>query len=607
MTLETVLRTFQSDERIFRESAADAIERLLTLDGRIPSADRVQSLAHLDLEILKALRKRRSTRLSKISQELDDCEVFRIYYNLLGRLHIKPASDTMVDYGLEDNVEIGFVTVPGSDVTQAYRLAAKVDEAEEPFRVRLDAALDSAHASGGLGEIIAGAIDAVQHVEAVCLYVDDEIFSTMERFTNLVTTRRGAGILNELTQQPLTAWRPAHRLLVGALHMLYQSGSSIRFEEFNGSELSARRLFSRLSELGAGYCIAIGMRKQEPPQAPFELGRWVGDLTKRMQNRSWVRYRRTNGLTFQKREELRPPSGPSEDAVSLPARLIELHRSWCAHASPAAPREMLLYELAEHAIDDALHRPPAGNGSTDAEVPDKTKLEVLIEEIVASAVTATVADYGMSSSIRRPGCLFGSTSLEVQHSVLSLTPKDFFCCIVATQQLHRSYGQKLERDVFRAVQARMQFNRWHFIAGNLPRHVVPEDRHYFYPPIMPDLAEWSDQFHSGHTRAGVRFAVRAPGPDIGCPPLTISGIDFRAFYDVRTVRIAGPTFNLRDLTTVRAHCLWLGEIWHRVIARCKKVAEARSALTFLSFVNGKGLVLGTSDSLPIRIAENDCP
>jgi len=568
------------------------------LDGRTRAADSVWSLANRDLEIFKALKKRRSTRLSKVSQKLDDCEVFRIYYSLLGRLHIKLASNTMLDYGLGDNIEIGFVSLSRSDVARAYRLAAKADEQEKTFRARLDAALNAARESGCLGQIVTDMIDAVQHVEAVCLYIDDEIFSAMERFTNLVTTKRGAGILNGLTERPLSDWCPTHRLLVAGLHMLYLSGRSIRFEEFNGSELSARRLFSRLNELGASYCTAIGQEEEEPPQEPFELGRWVGDLARRMQNRSWLRYRRTNGLTFQKREELRPPIGPGEDAVSLPPRLIELHRSWCEYASRAAPQGMLLHELAEYAIDDALHCPPAGDDSTDAEVPEKTKLEVLFEEIVASAVTATDADYGMSSSIRRPGCLFGSSQLEGQQSVLGLTPKDFFCCIVATHQLHQSYGQKLERDVFRAVQARMQFNRWHFIAGNLPRNVVSEDRHYFYPPLMPDLAEWSDQFHSGHTRAGVRFAIRAPGPDMGRPALTISGIDFRGFYDVRVVRVEGPPFNLHELTTVRAHCLWLGVIWHRIIARCEKVPEARSALTFSGFVNGNGLVLRESDSVP---------
>jgi hypothetical protein len=508
----------------------------------------------------------------------------------------------MLDYGLGDAIEIGFVALSGAEAARATRLAVGADRDEEDFRMRVDAALGAAYATGGLGEIVAGVTDAVQHVEAVCLYVDDEMFVAMERFANLVTTRRGSGILDALTERPPPAWSPAHRLLVAAMHALYLSGRSIRFEEFNGAQLSARRLFSRLGELGVGYCAALG-REEEPPRELFALGRWVGDLAGRMQDRAWLRYRRTDGLTFQKCEALRPPSGASEDGLALPPGLIALHRCWCGDGSRVS-RATLLHELAEAAIDDALLSAAPGAQAADAEAPEKTRLEVLFEEIVAAAVTATDADYGMSSSIRRPGCLFGASPSDLHDAVLKLTPKDFFCCIVGTERLQRMYGEKLEWDVFRAVQARMQFNRWHFIAGNLARAAVPEDRHYFYPPVMPDLAEWSDQFHAGHTRARVRYAVRAPGPDTGCPPLTIAGIAFRGFYDVRVVRVEGPPFDLRDLTTARAHCLWLGVIWSRIIARCDMVPAARRAIAFSGFANGNGLVLGASEPVaaatPVR-------
>src|SRR5262249_17085447 len=254
--------------------------------------------------------------------------------------------------------------------------------------------------------------------------------------------------------------------------------------------------------------------------------------------------------------------------------------------------------LADHAGDEALMSAATGGARSRQEPPEQSKLELLFEEIVASAVLATGADYGMSSSIRRPGALFASSESAMRQAVLSLTPKDFFCCIVATRQLKDLYGDKLAWDVFRAVQARMQFNRWHFIAGNLPGDAVPADRHFFYPPVMPDLAEWSDQFHAGHTRAGVRFAVRAPGPDMSCPALTISRVDFRGFYDVRVVRVEGPPFALNDLTIVRAHCLWLGAIWQRIVARCDQDPAARKAIAFESFVNGKGRILGDGDVAP---------
>src|SRR5215216_1736732 len=126
-------------------------------------------------------------------QELEDCEVFRIYYNLLGRLHIKPAANPMLDYELGKNIEIGFVSVPRSDVARAYRLAAGADQKEKRFRAHLDAALDAALASGSLGQIITGVIDAVQHVETVCLYIDEEVFSAMEAVHKSRDDAKGSG------------------------------------------------------------------------------------------------------------------------------------------------------------------------------------------------------------------------------------------------------------------------------------------------------------------------------------------------------------------------------------------------------------------------------
>lgn len=214
----------------------------------------------------------------------------------------------------------------------------------------------------------------------------------------------------------------------------------------------------------------------------------------------------------------------------------------------------------------------------------------MIEDIVVSAVRATGADYGMSSSLRRPGALFVDKAENLGAVIGALTPKDFYCCIVGTDELRRRFGERLSGDVFRAVQARMQFNRWHFIAGNLPRHLVAEDRHYFYPPALPDLAEWVDQFHAGHIRAAVRYSVRSPGPEIIDTPLEISGHEFRGFYDVRVVRIGEKPFDLQDLAIVRNHSLWMGYVWRTILANCLDPI-VRGQLHIGGFANGHGAVL----------------
>jgi hypothetical protein len=235
-------------------------------------------------------------------------------------------------------------------------------------------------------------------------------------------------------------------------------------------------------------------------------------------------------------------------------------------------------------------------GNPQAQPPDAavSPLESLIEDIVVSAVRTTDADYGMSSSLRRPGALSVDDLDALAAVVGTLRPKDFYCCIVGTERLQRRFGERLNGDVFRAVQARMQFNRWHFLPGNLPRRLVAADRHYFYPPVTPDIAEWVDQFHAGHARAAVRHCIRSPRPEIIEPPLQFGGQPFRGFCDVRVVRIDDRPFDLQDLTVVRAHSLWMGFVWRTIIASCSDPALA-SRLQIAGFANGHGAVIGSAE------------
>src|SRR5207302_84405 len=112
----------------------------------------------------------------------------------------------------------------------------------------------------------------------------------------------------------------------------------------------------------------------------------------------------------------------------------------------------------------------------------------------------------------------------------------FFCCVLPNPRLLTQLTSDALSKMLYRVAARMQFNRWHFLAGNFERASVPISRHYFYPPLVPDLTIWSDQRHAGHALAGVRYAVRVPGPPMDRQPLIVGGNSYRGFYDIRLVR-----------------------------------------------------------------------
>jgi hypothetical protein len=96
-------------------------------------------------------------------------------------------------------------------------------------------------------------------------------------------------------------------------------------------------------------------------------------------------------------------------------------------------------------------------------------------------------------------------------------------------------------DVAWSISARMQYNSWHFIAGNLPKVPEVQARDYFVPPTIPDIAYYSDQHHHGHVAALVRFSIRSP------QAVDVLGRMFSGFVDLRLLRCDGHPFDEQDL------------------------------------------------------------
>ncbi len=571
--------------------AKDAIAALLTFGRRVPLELRIPSLAPFDGCVFEAVSRSQTVKITSDPATAAGVENLRVYFNVLGRLHLRPLADDVVDYGLDEVVEVGHLALSPQIVAQARAHARTIRAEEMQLRALLDRVLCEAEHDGSLKGLLDEIDDSVRHVEAVCFYADDRLYAVMERVTNLVATRKGPGLIDLLRRAPVAQWRSSDRLAMVALRALFLSGASVRFEEFNSIELTAKRLFECLHRLGSSYSTALQI-PFEPPVHPFDLGRAIGALAERARTRSWVRYRRVSGITFQKQEHCIQLAADSASDRILQASFRALRCKWPCEAPDLA--RAFFTTIAQDAIEATCfdsERKPAGPAPHAGAA---SALERLIEDIVVSAVRATGADYGMSSSLRRPGALFVDKAEDLGAAIGALTPKHFYCCIVGTDELRRRFGERLNGDVFRAVQARMQFNRWHFIAGNLPRHLVADDRHYFYPPVLPDLAEWVDQFHAGHIRAAVRYSARSPGPEIVDTPLEISGHEFRGFYDVRVVRVGEKPFDLRDLAILRTHSLWMGHVWRTILANCLDPI-VRAQLHIAGFANGHGAVLTTAE------------
>lgn len=183
----------------------------------------------------------------------------------------------------------------------------------------------------------------------------------------------------------------------------------------------------------------------------------------------------------------------------------------------------------------------------------------LLGAIVLSAILATDSDYGMSSSVRDLNGLRGAQP-GGPDGVLALKKNDFFCCCLPHTTRMADTGDEAVPILWRAAQ-RMMYNRWHFAPGEFDRAVIPEKRHYFFPPQIPDIAEHTEQHHGGHVASRVRFTIRAPGAQVWHPPFTVFGHGFRGCYDIRLVRMEGPAYTTAELVEAVRHCSLVDEMW----------------------------------------------
>ncbi len=454
----------------------------------------------------------------------------------------------------------GQVIPPESTVIGWLRIPAPVMDmiAEEWRRARdrevmdlaeVDAILRSWEAEKVLDERLAEIADRVERVETVFIHIGRDVFSKSDAGSSTLTRD---GLLAGLRKVHYSKWRESDRLFVVLGLCLFASGRSVRFEEFNGRQLSVAGVRDFLLGRYAGYCVSAGIDfGTDQPLGLFELAERVRELQPAADQSPDMRYRRINGLTFVKSEHLMAFPFPRDPSV-LPAPVAEYGAALGVQLTGDVRGDMNRITRVAANVDAGLAGLSAP-GSQGA-------LGELLAAVVLSAVVATGSDYGMSSSMRNLAGLRGAAPGGID-GVLSLKKGDFFCCCLPHPlRLPAAADGEDVAIVWRAAQ-RMMYNRWHFAPGEFDRSDIPEKRHYFFPPQVPDIAEHSEKHHGGHVASRVRFTIRAPGAQAWHPPFTVFGHGFRGCYDIRLVRMEGPAFTIGHLIEAVRHCSLVDEFW----------------------------------------------
>lgn len=517
---------------------AAALDVLLTLGGHVPADVQLRAVGRAEevaLGVLAGVTWRPDAKPEPVAQDGTAAFLGEIGLSTSGRVVVRVPSQGPLT-GSTELVD-GVLRLPWPERAVAeYRRAKAVADLRYEQSV-----VDCRDWLAGLGddgrtEVLDRLTTAAQRTAPFVLYHEDRQYTNFRDLNTLTGKTLWPGhpdcALSALRGIPLALWSDADVMMVVSLTLLIRSAGFGRIEEANGTQLSVAHVAHLLDLARCRYNATSTL----PPVPAAESGS-VADVarladalrSRRTEMRGEVQlYREIHGVLMHKIERAAQPYG--DNARRREAAL-------CAALSARLPLSGdTLAELgARLAADPAWLARPTGTFGTG--------LEALVHAAVASATEAFDADFAMSRGMRSLPDLVDALRDGDWERIAGWDITSFFCCVVPAPHATRFFGGSAAHvaDTSWAVSSRMQYNSWHFIAGNLPTVPAVQARDYFVPPTMPDIALFSDQHHNGHVANHVRFTVRSP------QPVTVLDRTFGGFVDVRLLRCEGPPFDEQDL------------------------------------------------------------
>ncbi|MEU3098348.1 hypothetical protein ABZ690_27220 [Streptomyces sp. NPDC006967] len=425
-----------------------------------------------------------------------------------------------------------------------YDRAALAVYRRELDRVRARGAARAADCRAWLAEqgpegrraLLAQAREAAVRTAPFVLYQEDTQYTNFRDRNTLTGKTLWPGhpdcALSALESLPLELWSDQDAQLVVCLTLLIRSAGFGRVEEANGTQLTVDHIAYTLERVRRAYAAVPGV---EPVPAAAshrvaDLDRLAADLRERRREvgRHAQLYREIHGALMHKVERVAAAPGPA--ALARQGAVAERLRARLPLAG--ATLDELGQDLA--AAPGWLAEPHGAFGSG---------LESLVYETVAATADVFGADFAMSRGMRSLPGLVRALRGENWAAICDWDITHFFCCVVPRPEAAAHFGgsRAALADAAWAMSSRMQYNSWHFVAGNLPREPEVLARDHFVPPVIPDVAHFSDQHHHGHVNNNVRFSLRSP------QSVEVDGRRFDGFMDLRLLRCAGDPFDEQDL------------------------------------------------------------
>jgi hypothetical protein len=523
---------------------ATAVEALLTLDGHVPADVQLRALRATDECALKVLcgrtwREDSPAGSATAPAAADSAEpaafTGEIGLTVSGRVMIRVPSRGPLRS--EEELVGGVLRIawPASALldyrTELDRLGSRYQEEVADCRDWLDAL-----GAAGQRDILENLKDAAAHTAPFILYQEDKQYTNFRDRNTITGKTLWPGhpdcALSSLAAVPLELWSDGDVVMVVCLTLLVRSAGFARIEEANGTQLTTDHVAHLLEQTRLKYNSVPGGDPVPPASsarvtALDELAQALARRRREIAGRVQL-YREIHGPLMHKIERIARPA--TEAAARREAGL-------CAHLREQLPLggDTLAALGAELAAEPQWLAKPHGEFGTG--------LESLVYETVRGSQAAFDCDFAMSRGLRSLTALVQGLRAEQWAELTRWDLPHYYCCVVAAPQARRHFGDSVTRlaDTAWAISARMQYNSWHFLAGNLPKTPAVTARDYFVPPTIPDIAFYSDQHHHGHVAARVRFSIRSP------QAVPVLDRTFNGFVDLRLLRCDGTPFGEHDL------------------------------------------------------------
>jgi hypothetical protein len=530
-------------KRVWQQASAapdlpSSVDTLLTLAGHVPADIQLRALPAAQECALKVLFGR-SWRTPGAQTAPASCGTAaflgEIGLNTSGRVVLRVPSQGPLA-GEEDLVG-GVLRIPWAD----HHLAEyQAELARASARMR-DSAADcrrwlAAAGPDGRQDMLENLKEAARRTAPFVLYSGDRQYTNFRDRNTLTGKTLWPGhpdcALSSLATVPLELWSDDDVQLVVCLTLLVRSAGFARIEEANGTQLTTEHVAHLLERTRLAYNAVPGGRPV-PPAASTRVAA-LSELAEAV-----ARRRREITATAQLYREIHGPLMHKIERVAGAATgaADRLEAELCARLRDRLPVTGGTFGELGASIETApgwLAEPHGEFG---------TGLESLVHETVCAATAAFDADFAMSRGMRSLTALIEALRGQRWAEITAWDMPHFFCCVVPAPQARQYFGDSRAHlaDAAWAMSARMQYNSWHFLAGNLPK--VPEiaARDYFAPPTIPDVAYYSDQHHHGHVAAKVRFSIRSP------QAVQVLDRKFLGFVDLRLLRCEGSPFDEQDL------------------------------------------------------------